>query len=520
MADTKPVVSLALFTILSRIVGFLRVIAIGALLGTTVIGNTFQSTNSVSNVLFDLLVAGALSAALVPQLSVALHKSEKDFNDIVRSLLGVVSIILGVITVLGFIFAHQLSEMLFRNVPDAQQYNQVYMGTRLIRYFIPQVFFYGIGAISIAALSAKKVFSPAAYAPIASSFVLVIGLFFYKAYVETQENKYSTTAIMILGLTGTLACIAFVAIPFFTALKHKINLIPKFNLKLGFASLKTSTWAIAIQAAAAVILAVSIYIGNEQPGAVVAYQIGFVFLLAPYAIISQSFATVVLPEISVQAANTDSKEHVDLFKINVEKTFAWTYIPLSLISALVISIALPLSNLISIGEAKNGTKLFELVLISLFAGLLPYGLFQTAARIFFAKSNVKVPALIVLIFSLVISAFAIVVTKSSSTISTVTVMGLTHSFVYVFAAIVLIFLLARQGLNALPNRLSLMITFISVVVAPFGYWAASAIEPTGKLTSLIYIAVVGFIFVAIGFIVTPKQNRSKAVTMVRKKLHV
>ena len=37
-----------------------------AVLGTTYLGNAFQSANSVSNVLFELLAAGALSAVLVP----------------------------------------------------------------------------------------------------------------------------------------------------------------------------------------------------------------------------------------------------------------------------------------------------------------------------------------------------------------------------------------------------------------------------------------------------------------------
>lgn len=520
MSSTKPVLSLALFTILSRIVGFLRVIAIGALLGTTIIGNTFQSTNSVSNVLFDLLVSGALSAALVPQLSVALHKSKKEFDEVISSLLAVVMIILGIITIIGFIFAGQLSEALFRNVPDDVRANQIHIGTVLIRFFIPQVFFYGIGAISVAALSAKKIFSPAAYAPIASSVVLVLGLAIFRLQTDNLTSDLSTQSMVILGLTGTIACLAFVAIPLFIALKHGISFKPKFNIKLGFASLKSSTWAIAIQAAAAVILAISIYIGNELPGAVVAYQIGFVFFLAPYAIISQSFATVVLPDISVQAAKTESQEHIDLFKSNVEKTFAWTYIPLSLISAFVISIALPLSNLISIGEAKNGTKLFELVLVALFAGLLPYGLFQTAARIFFAKANVKVPALVVLLFSIIISGFAIVITKSSSTINTVTIMGLTHTVVYLLAAIVLILLLLKQGLNALPNRISLLTTGLSLLIAPLGYWVTSAIDPSGKLVSLLYVAIVGVVFVVIGYTVTPKLQRQNAIGMVRKKLHV
>ena len=44
----------------------MRVLVIAAVLGTTYLGNTFQAANSVSNVLFELLAAGALSAVLVP----------------------------------------------------------------------------------------------------------------------------------------------------------------------------------------------------------------------------------------------------------------------------------------------------------------------------------------------------------------------------------------------------------------------------------------------------------------------
>ena len=51
---------------LSRSFGGLRMVVIAAVLGTTYLGNTFQAANSVSNVLFELLAAGALSAVLVP----------------------------------------------------------------------------------------------------------------------------------------------------------------------------------------------------------------------------------------------------------------------------------------------------------------------------------------------------------------------------------------------------------------------------------------------------------------------
>ena len=50
----------------SRGFGGIRVLVIAAVLGTTYLGNAFQSSNTVSNVLFELLAAGALSAVLVP----------------------------------------------------------------------------------------------------------------------------------------------------------------------------------------------------------------------------------------------------------------------------------------------------------------------------------------------------------------------------------------------------------------------------------------------------------------------
>ena len=70
----------------SRAFGGLRVVVIAAVLGTTFLGNAFQSSNSVSNVLFELLAAGALSAVLVPTFVNHLgrgeqHRAERDPGD-------------------------------------------------------------------------------------------------------------------------------------------------------------------------------------------------------------------------------------------------------------------------------------------------------------------------------------------------------------------------------------------------------------------------------------------------------
>ena len=145
----------------------------------------------------------------------------------------VVLIILGLITIVGFIFAPYISDILFQNVPLGHRTEQIKTGTILIRFFIPQVFLYGIGAVSVAALSAKKIFTPAAIAPIASSIVLVVGLGIFRLESRDISDDLSTKSIIILGITGTLACIGFVIIPVYVGIKNRISMSLSSNFKFG-----------------------------------------------------------------------------------------------------------------------------------------------------------------------------------------------------------------------------------------------------------------------------------------------
>src|SRR5207237_9676900 len=60
------------FTAASRGMGLVRTLVATGVLGLTYLGNTYTSTNLMSNLLFDLFAGGALAAVLVPALSAAL----------------------------------------------------------------------------------------------------------------------------------------------------------------------------------------------------------------------------------------------------------------------------------------------------------------------------------------------------------------------------------------------------------------------------------------------------------------
>ncbi len=49
---------MTVLTLVSRATGLVRIVLVGAVVGTTFLGNTYQSTNTIPNVVFELMAAG------------------------------------------------------------------------------------------------------------------------------------------------------------------------------------------------------------------------------------------------------------------------------------------------------------------------------------------------------------------------------------------------------------------------------------------------------------------------------
>ena len=64
----KNSLTVAAWTIISRISGLGRVAAIAAVLGPTYLGNTYQATNLVPNLVFELLTGSLLAGLIAPPI--------------------------------------------------------------------------------------------------------------------------------------------------------------------------------------------------------------------------------------------------------------------------------------------------------------------------------------------------------------------------------------------------------------------------------------------------------------------
>ncbi|KLR59993.1 putative membrane protein, putative virulence factor [Actinobacteria bacterium IMCC26207] len=472
----------------SRGFGGIRVLAIAAVLGTTYLGNAFQSSNTVSNVLFELLAAGALSAVLVPTFVGYFERGDqKGAEHLAGELLGVAIIVLGVVALVGMLAAPWIADLLTAAVEDPTiAAEQQALTAFLLLFFIPQVVLYGLGAISTAVLNAKRSFVVGALAPIGNTLVMVGFLLAFR-YVAGPDPglELSTNEKLLLALGGTLGVVAFVAVPSIAVWRSGFSLRPRFSRQHeGLRKvLGLSGWASLQHGFAALLLGAAIIAGGAVEGGVVAYQVGWFFFLAPYGIIAQPIHTTILPELVAEHQAGDTSAFVSSLRWALD-SMCVLLLP---ISALCAALAVPAMSVLAFGSAKDaqGIDLLAAALASLGLGLLPYGAFFLLARAWYVYGNSRVPAIAggcaAAVGVLCMAAAAVFISGTNLVLA----LGLAHSLAFLVGSVVLVVSLrGRTHMWILP---SLLIPCLvgSVLVGLLVWGIYEWWGPTGKLMDLL-----------------------------------
>ena len=159
--------SVARWTLLSRVTGFARAVAVAAVLGPTYLGNTFQAANTLPNITFELLTGSLLGSLLVPAL--VSHVDARRARDVERVAGGFLGVAIGgflLVAVAGVVAGPLILGLLTSTVGDpAVAEAQQRVGLILLAMLMPQVVLYGIAGIGAAVMNAHGRFALAAFAP-------------------------------------------------------------------------------------------------------------------------------------------------------------------------------------------------------------------------------------------------------------------------------------------------------------------------------------------------------------------
>ncbi|HYU56882.1 MAG TPA: lipid II flippase MurJ [Actinomycetota bacterium] len=492
----RAAAGMGLATAVSRAFGFVRVLVIAAVLGTTYLGNTFQASNSFSNVLFELLAAGALSAVLVPTFVELIDRGEeREAERLAGNVLGRGLAWLGAITVFAVVAAPWIARFLASGADNPGLRDaQVELSTFLLRFFIPQVLLYALGTVAIAALYAKRRFAVTAVAPIGLTVVLVSALLVFRTLAGPGNVSLdlSFSEKLTLALGGTLGVAAFVGVPAVALRLTGFRLRPRFDR--GDAAirrvLRLSGWAVFQHSMIGVLLVTAVVTGNRVEGGVIAYQVAWVFFLAPYAVLAQPIHTTVLPELSIQAGRDDWAAFAGSLRWALD-SMAVLVIP---VSVAMISLAQPGMRVVAFGEAtRGGVALLAAGIASLALGLFVYGAFLLLARAYYALGDSRTPAMVALASALAGAATMAIAGRAVHGSAVVAAIGIGHSVAYgLGAAMLAIGLSRRTGHAIVPTALPRALA----VAAPIGlaaWWVDRALDPRGRAASLAMVAVAGIV---------------------------
>jgi putative peptidoglycan lipid II flippase len=218
----RSTIQVTALVFLSRISGYLRMLALAYAMGVTRFADAFNLANLMPNMIYELVIGGVVASVLIPVISEHLVKGEREeANRVLSSILNLALISMGFIVVLGVlfpqVFIYTQTFLSGEKQPEIKQLMAFFF-----RFFAPQIVFYTIVAIFTGLLYAERRFAAPNYAPIFNSIIVAaVAVVFPIIY---QVNHLWGQIWLAAGTTGGVIAMALALWPAMRGLNFKWRL--------------------------------------------------------------------------------------------------------------------------------------------------------------------------------------------------------------------------------------------------------------------------------------------------------
>ncbi|MCX6431161.1 MAG: murein biosynthesis integral membrane protein MurJ [Actinobacteria bacterium] len=498
---------MAIGTIVSRATGFIRNILAVAVLGTALLADTYNVANTMPNILYNLLVGGALTAIFVPQL-IRSFDDEDGGTGFASRLVTVISGILLALVVIGVLFAPLLVRIYAPEFASTGFENEYRLAIAFTRYCLPQIFFMGLFTMLGQVANSRGSFAPLMWAPILNN-LIVIGVFL-SVLVETHNLSSGTitnTQVQILGWGTTLGIVvqALVLIP--VVARTGIKLRPRFGLNGLGKSFSLAGWTLVyvlisqLGYLVTVNVATTAAVRSAKEG--IQTGVGFtpfgnayLIMMLPYSIVTISLITALLPHLS-KLAIEKRRDEVREQLLRAIKMVGVITIPSGVAFLLFGPI---ITRVLFFGIQKADSTYIGYVLSALGVGLVTFSINIILIRGFNAFEDTRTQVLSILlinVISVALSYFFLAALKNEW----VTVgLGLAFSISYILGLFITLALLSRHtgrisfgDFSSQHNRLfiaSLMSMLPMFAISQYFTWVSNDSTALVRLGELVLILIV------------------------------
>lgn len=287
--------------VVSRLTGFLRSALIPNLIARSDSDALFAAFKT-TDIMYNLLVGGAIAAALIPVLSGYIAKGEEEEGwKVTGSFINTIILLMTVISVLGIIFAKQIIRVTAPGYDPAT----TLLTVKLTRILFPSVSFIMLAGLINGILNSYQRFAAAAYGPSIYNLGSVLSILAF----HDKSIGWVAGGIMISALTYFLFQLSF-------AIKNMDHYRPKIYFRhrgyhriiyLAIPSLLASS---VVQLNTVISQS---YTSNYSPGSVTALSNANDIWQLPYGIFAMGLGTALLPSLSEKIALNDTDSFKGIF---------------------------------------------------------------------------------------------------------------------------------------------------------------------------------------------------------------
>jgi putative peptidoglycan lipid II flippase len=375
------------YTVISRLLGYLRDILIAIFLGTGLLADAFFVAFRIPNTFRRLFAEGTFNAAFVPSYSSEIRKGKKESNNFANDIFNLLFLGLLFLTILIEIFMPVFISMIAPGFIG--DFEKMEVAINLTRITFPFLFFICLASFFSAILNSHNRFASAAAAPIILNIVLILILIFSKS-IGDKLVYYLSYGVTLAGFLQLLFLYIFVKKYFFLKFNFKLKINNK--VKFFFKKLLPSIFSSGVTQ---INILIGTIIASFQASAVSYLYYADRIYQINLAIAGIAIGVVILPQLSkyIQARKRNK-----ILLIQNKALELSLFLSLPATFALVIGSEQIISALFGYGSFdQKSVNNSGLVLYYFALGLPAFALIKVFSSFFFANHDTKTPFVISLI---------------------------------------------------------------------------------------------------------------------------
>jgi putative peptidoglycan lipid II flippase len=389
----RGAVVVASLTTLSRILGLVRTLVFSQTVGASCLGTAYVTANQVPNLLYELILGGALTSAIVPVLARSAARAASDpaekarVSQITSALLTWTVVVVVPLTVAIAVAAGPIASLLNPANPNEHcvRADMVGVTSDMLQVFAPQALLYGLSVVLYGLLQSYRRFGAPSIGPGISSLVLISC---YLAFVPLNKGHVlaqlplAAELVLSAGTTLGIAALVVVALPPTWRLHLRFRPVLRFPpgvaRRAGGLALVGVVELIAIDLANVVTIALAN--GHGNTGALVLFNYGSQGFNSIAAILALSIVVSAFPVLS-------TREGPDFDRASAGSTRA-VLLMSWLGTAVIAAIAVPAAHVLAKQPDQVGPLIWVFVLFA--PGIAGVAVIANLSRVMFVIGRLKV----------------------------------------------------------------------------------------------------------------------------------